>query len=425
MSESRADNTPANLAEDDKLRTLFGDFVRDLQTTFPEYQSDFDALYCSDSSDSGKRVLNIERCLSHSQKVFPERFFDILYKNGDIFDVQESNDVNTEFLPNIEFKKLWNLEGVTDGTKETIWKYLQLIVFSVIGKVEDKSGFGSSEKLFEAIDSNEFKAKLESTIDELEKLFDFSNNTMDDNSEHNTSNGSQEQDKQSNGQNFEMPNPDDIHNHISGLLEGKLGKLATEIAEETAQELNLDVSNMESSSEMFEKMFKDPTKLMSIVKKVGSKLDSKMKSGEIDEKELMGEAQDLMKQMKNMPGMGKMGDIMKNLGPLASQLGGAGGAGMFGKNARFNKSAFNSHMKREETRSRAMATLEKRREEKKRKEQEEAQRLAEQAAKPVSQADIEALLNEDWVNEPSVSQQPRRHNIKKQGAKNKKNKNKK
>ena len=102
MSESRADNTPANLAEDDKLRTLFGDFVRDLQTTFPEYQSDFDALYCSDSSDSGKRVLNIEHCLSHSQKVFPERFFDILYKNGDIFDVQESNDVNTEFLPNIE-----------------------------------------------------------------------------------------------------------------------------------------------------------------------------------------------------------------------------------------------------------------------------------------------------------------------------------
>ena len=179
MSESRADNTPVNLAEDDKLRTLFGDFVRDLQTTFPEYQSDFDTLYCSDSSDSGKRVLNIERCLSHSQKVFPERFFDILYKNGDIFNVEESNDVNTEFLPNIEFKKLWNLEGVTDGTKETIWKYLQLIVFSVIGKVEDKSGFGSSEKLFEAIDSNEFKAKLESTIDELEKLFDFSNNTME------------------------------------------------------------------------------------------------------------------------------------------------------------------------------------------------------------------------------------------------------
>ena len=46
-----------------------------------------------------------------------------------------------------------------------------------------------------------------------------------------------------------------------------------------------------------------------------------MKSGEINERELMSEATEMMKQMKNMPGMGKMEDMLKNLGPLASQLG--------------------------------------------------------------------------------------------------------
>ena len=38
---------------------------------------------------------------------------------------------------------------------------------------------------------------------------------------------------------------------------------------------------------------------MGMVKKVGSKLDEKLKSGEINESELMKEASDLMKKMKN------------------------------------------------------------------------------------------------------------------------------
>ena len=155
-----------------------------------------------------------------------------------------------------------------------------------------------------------------------------------------------------------MPNPEDIHSHISGLLDGKLGKLATEITEETVQELDIDISNMTSGTDVFEKLFKDPSKLMKIVKKVGTKLDSKMKSGEINEKELMSEATELMKQMKNMPGMGKMDDMLKNLGPLASQLGSS-----MGKNARFNKGAFNNHMKKEEAKKKMLKTIQKRKEE--------------------------------------------------------------
>ena len=44
--------------------------------------------------------------------------------------------------------------------------------------------------------------------------------------------------------------PDNInYNHLSGLLDGKLGNLATEIAEETARELDLDIKNTENMSE--------------------------------------------------------------------------------------------------------------------------------------------------------------------------------
>lgn len=378
-TESKEETTP-------KLDKLFQDFISDLKTTYPEFSDKFSKLYKDSDVD-------INLILNHCQNVYPERFFDILYKNEDIF--KTDSEANTHFLPNVDFKELWNLDGVTNNTKETIWKYLQLIVFNVIENVEDKSVFGECEKLFEAINEDEFKTKLESTISDLENIFDLSSSDLSQNNV-DTSN------------NFQMPNSEDIHNHISGLLQGKLGKLATEITEETVQELDIDLSNVSTGNEMFEKLFKNPTKLMQIVKKVGSKLDSKMKSGEINEKELMSEATELMKQMKDMPGMGKMDDVLKNLGPLASQLGSS-----MGKNARFNKSAFNNHMRKEEAKEKMLKTIQKRKEQREKEAKLEEERKAQQN---VTQADIDALLNEDWVNEP-LSKTPNR-----QQSKNKKKK---
>ena len=382
-TESKEEITP-------KLDKLFQDFISDLNTTYPEFSDKFGELYKDNNID-------INLILNHCQNVYPERFFDILYKNEDIF--KEDSETNTHFLPNIEFKTLWNLEGVSDNTKETIWKYLQLIVFNVIENVEDKSVFGECEKLFEAINEDEFKSKLESTISDLENIFDLSSSDLSQNNVDASNN-------------FQMPNSEDIHNHISGLLQGKLGKLATEITEETVQELDIDLSNASTGNEVFEKLFKNPTKLMQIVKKVGSKLDSKMKSGEINEKELMSEATELMKQMKNMPGMGKMDDVLKNLGPLASQLGSS-----MGKNARFNKSAFNNHMRKEEAKEKMLKTIQKRKEQREKQAKLEEERKAKQN---VTQSDIEALLNEDWINEP-LSKKPNQQQSKiKKKKKNKK-----
>ena len=67
---------------------------------------------------------------------------------------------------------------------------------------------------------------------------------------------------------------------------------------------------------------------MNMVKNVGSKLDEKLKSGEIKESELMKEASELMEKMKNMPGM-------KNMDSLLSKMGipGVAGAGKVNVNA--------------------------------------------------------------------------------------------
>jgi len=270
---------------------LIYDLINDILFTFPEYKENLnsDLFNIKESQDEN----SIKNVYEHFKKVLPERFFDILYKNNDMF---EKEDINTEFLPGIDFKLLWK-EDISEKTKETIWKYLQLILFTVIGKLDSQDSFGDTAKLFEAINEGELKGKLEETMSNLQNMMggedvvDISGIDMDN-----------------------MPRPEEINDHINGLLNGKLGNLAKEIAEETAEELNLNAENASSVNDVFQKLFKNPGKLMSLVQNVGGKLDDKIKSGEIKESEIMQEASELLSKMKDMPGMGDIQKMMKQMG---------------------------------------------------------------------------------------------------------------
>ena len=297
---SKSNNETGVVPED--FPKLVYDLINDILYTFPEYKNNLDAnlnnIKETQDSDSVKEVYD------HFKKVLPERFFDILYKNEDMFQKEE---INTEFLPGIDFKKLWT-EDISNTTKDTIWKYLQLILFTVIGKVDSQESFGDTAKLFEAINEGDLKDKLEETMANLQNMMDSKEDIID-----------------VSGIDMEnLPRPDEINDHINGLLNGKLGNLAKEIAEETAESLNLDTENASSVNDVFQSLFKNPGKLMNLVKNVGGKLDDKIKSGEIKESEIMQEASDLLSKMKDMPGMagmGGMGDIQSMMRQMGMNLG--------------------------------------------------------------------------------------------------------
>jgi hypothetical protein len=142
----------------------------------------------------------------------------------------------------------------------------------------------------------------------------------------------------------DMPNANDIQDHITGMLEGKLGKLAKEIAEETAEGLNMDMENVTDVKDVFQRLIKNPTKLMGLVKSVGDKLDTRIKSGEIKESELIAEASELMNKMKDMPGMGNIQSMLNKMG--MGNLGGMGGKVNTGAmEAQLNKRMKMAHMK--------------------------------------------------------------------------------
>ena len=316
-------------------------------------------------------------------------------------------------MPDIDFREVWNTPDISSNTRDTIWKYLQLILFSIITNISDRDSFGDTAKLFEAINEEELKSKLDETIKNMQDFFmgggeagagtgsdasgsntgeagasgenakfgdgidmkEFekfaeqfknfspeamgidmskfpgfegfpgfnSNNGGEGGEGGNTAKGEQKASSDSKKQS-EMPNPETIHEHISKLLNGKIGALAKEIAEETAKDfdLGIDMENAENMnmSNVFQKLFKNPGKLMNMVKSVGAKLDDKFKKGDIKESEIMKEASDLLSNMKNMPGMGDLSSMLGKMG--MSGLGGLAGLG--GKGGKINMGALQSHL---------------------------------------------------------------------------------
>ena len=280
-------------------------------------------------------------------------------------------------MPNIDFSVLWNTEGISDATRETIWKYLQLILMTIITNIDDRKSFGDAANLFEAINEDELRNKLEETIQQMYSMFEGVNANTNANassesgsqpevnasSEQGSGSGSGSEEgfnffdwaknmnKSGDDGNAAEPNAnaESIHDHISNILNGKIGKLAKEIAEETAKDVDFEMDFGGESGEnmdfknVFQKMFKNPGKLMSLVKNVGSKLDQKFKSGEIKESELMQEASDLLGKMKGMPGMNNLADMLNKMG-MGGMMGGMGGGG--GGKSKVNIGAMQSHLQR-------------------------------------------------------------------------------
>ena len=324
----------------EKFPSVMNDFLRDLSTTFPEFTHLWDGWTQSDA--------NMNDLYKYCLTVYPERFFDILYQNDDIF--QPTSEINTIFLPNVEFKMLFSLPDISENTKKTMWKYLQLIMITIMSSIKSSATFGDAASIFEGIDEEELQSKLSETINGLGSFFknmpqDSSDNMDDFAKEFNSPEmekafesmfGSSTADGECEGEgageskgagagesagernsgdkksfNFDessMPNIDELHGHIKGLFDGKIGSLAKELAEE----LSGDVMDMfddgtgqvKSTGDILKKMMKNPKQIMELVKKISSKLDNKMKSGNISQEELMKEAGDLLSKMKGM-GNGK------------------------------------------------------------------------------------------------------------------------
>ena len=190
---------------------------------------------------------------AHCKAVYKSHYHAILYRTETLF---QNFEINTEFLPGVSFAFLWQFEDLEDTHKGMIWNYLQMVMISVMTKEE-------------VGDTN-----IQETISSLEETF-------------------AKQEK-------EMPN----------FMNSKLAEIAKEIAEESSDTFG-DLKDVSNVSDVFQKFLKDPSKLMEMVKNVGEKLDKRLKTGDLNEGELLDEASQMMSKMKGMPGLNEMINSVK------------------------------------------------------------------------------------------------------------------
>jgi hypothetical protein len=333
----------------ENFQSTIVDFVNDLTTTFPEYSHLWKKW-----ADPETDIYEFRSLFKYCLTVYPERFFDLLYQNDDMF--KPENTANVTFLPEVDFKVLYNCEGVTENTQKSLWKYLQLIMFTLVGSIKNKNNFGESMNMFDGIDENDLQEKMKETIEGISNFFG-DNFEMPSSGEGETSN-TEEKTEFGFDKTTGMPNLENLHEHLKGLFDGKIGRLAKNIAEEISGDfeslLGEDYKDITSTKDILKKMLKNPQKMMELVKKVGDKIKTRMDSGEISKDDIMREAGDIMKRMKEMNG-GEGDDQLKEmLKNMARTMG--------GKGAKVDMNAFERMTKQNDVKERMKARLNKKKE---------------------------------------------------------------
>jgi len=278
----------------DKFNSNLTLLINTLQSKIPQLKEELENEY--KLPVSGDKYLNHywQECKIHGE--------DLSAKSEIIF----SREFN--LLPSIDFYTIWNDEGFTEGDRKTLWQYLHsMYIFAFEHKRPGE--FSNTIQHFKekSLDLSTLKPETQTFINILDKL------TNDyENPDSNVELDDEEED--SGGLldglgGFDLPE----------LLNSNIGNLAKEIASEIdPKSLNI---NMENPQEMLKNLMSGKLEegkdggIMNLVKTITDKVQSKVASGEVNETELFGEAQKLMKKLgKKGGGLNGFGsNIMKSM----------------------------------------------------------------------------------------------------------------
>jgi len=177
------------------------------------------------------------------------------------------------FLKNVDFKDIWENEKTDDSIKKTIWDYLQTLF--VIGDtiISDTDRIKS---LVESLKKKRNNEPLDETINpENKELMDMLQNLSE---------------------NKEAPNEDILSN-------GLIGNLAKELASDiNLDDMNLNMDDGNSNiGDIFGKLMSgdNPMKFMNLIQDVGKKIQTKLTSGNVNQGDLLNEAQNMMGMLGN------------------------------------------------------------------------------------------------------------------------------
>jgi hypothetical protein len=284
--------------------------------------------------------------------------------------------------------------------------------------MNDSSLFGETAKMFENVNTDDLKSKLDEAFQNIENLFGPAGE--DEGGADAAAEGGEDTESESDDDDaadapprkprtrpenpFTKFDAETMHNHINQLLNGKLGTIAKELAEEISQEINDDLLNMmdgkatgnmmNDTQAFLAKLKENPGKMMDLVKKIVGKLRAKMDSGELNQEDFMKELSGIMENMKNIPGFGGMENILKQ---FARKMGGGGGGAAGGAGTRIDTNAIERMSKHQQMKEKLRARMEM-----KNRAKMEAAIAAANAAATALPAAPAAPVDDSWMDEPAA-----------------------
>lgn len=276
------------------------EFINDLIHTFPEYKQDYTTIL----NNIIKNINNPEYIVKFMDNIQPY-ILEISNKNRLVF---IENTIN--LIDNVDFKTIMSMEDVSINTQNAIWKYIHSLYL-----LGNNSNLGSSTNnldLKELLNNKSLENLTQQTQGMLNIIKNLENNNPDANEPEEVIELQPDTDTN-------IPNPDNLFG------DSKIGQLAQELAGEiNVNDLGLGEDINDNPAKLLETLMSgdNSNNLMNMIQKVGSKIQSKISNGEVNEAQLLNEAQNLMgglgdndllsNMMKNMGGGGGLGNNKKN-----------------------------------------------------------------------------------------------------------------
>ena len=367
----------------EKFNSTVLEFVREIQTTFPELNDTIEERYSSLNADD-------ETVLQWFVTNAEPHHMAITTKDSKLFKEHDA----LFLLPDINFSQLWKCK-LTKTNKCAIWKYLHVLLLLVSHMqlrcaaasasasvlcgpqhgsaiVDTNSNVNTNTGEGDGNDTNEWTASHDATLkntfeqwehmlsgahlteDEMAKMKTHADSMMrlmhslsqpDDANKDSPSQDEDEDDDSSEEDCDEHKSSKDTTLDPNAFAEKlrndpflkqlESSKIA-QFAQELSSELNMDDlgispdAKLESFQDVFGVLGKNPNGIMGLVQSVGNKIQNKMQSGDIKQTDLVTEAHTLMKSMQGSPAFREMMQAMggkngRRRGGRGRNKGGGGG----------------------------------------------------------------------------------------------------
>ena len=135
---------------------LFQSFIKDIIDVFPEHEKRLTKYYQSTLDSEDINDPKLQDFLENVNEISSE----LSNKEISVF------DKDPIILQNVSFKLIWNSEGISDQSKNSIWKYLQ--TFCAI-KIQSDSEQDKIDDVIKKIESKE-KIRDKETLENMKKL---------------------------------------------------------------------------------------------------------------------------------------------------------------------------------------------------------------------------------------------------------------